>query len=189
MRLLLCRPNRTGLRASSRNTAAPARFASAQRVIFSTWCWGSPGEKVARKAFELDPSTFLEWRGRSRRHAWSIVLDAPPFFHDVRASSAQCAPTANVGGTRRHRTAELAHGITLVGWARLASIIIARLHRCVLFNFLAAARVENVASSLSKQGRSYDQPISCPHGHTISCGLPINRARFPRTSPHEVEIS
>ena len=31
---LLCRPNRTGLRASSRNTAAQARFASAQRVIF-----------------------------------------------------------------------------------------------------------------------------------------------------------
>ena len=103
-----------GLRASSRNTAAQARFASAQRVIFSTWCWGSPGEKVARKAFELEPSIFLEWRGRSRRHAWSIVLDTPSLFHDMRASAAQCAPTANVGGTRRHRTAEPAHGITLV---------------------------------------------------------------------------
>ena len=120
VRLLLCRPNRTGLRASSQNTAAQARFASAQRVIFSIWCWGSPGEKVARKAFELEPSIFLEWRERSRRHAWSIVFDAPSFFHDMRASAVkfhrrtQCAPTANLGVTRRHRTAEPAHGITLV---------------------------------------------------------------------------
>ena len=202
MRLLLCRPNRTGLRASSRNTAAQARFASAQRVIFSTWCWGSPGEKVARKAFELEPSIFLEWGGRSCRHAWSSFLDALSLFRDTRAFAValprrtQCAPTANVGGTRRHRTAELAHGITLVGWARLASIMsgtsLLELPDCIVvffFYLLAAARVEHVASSLSEQGRSYDQPISCPHGHAISCGQPINRARFPRTSPHEVEIS
>jgi len=107
--------------------ASEIRFGPAGNIL--DLVLGKSGRKGRPKGFRARAKMFLEWRGRSRRHAWSIVLDAPSFFHDMRASAVklhrrtQCAPTANVGGTRRHRTAELAHGITLVGWARLASIM------------------------------------------------------------------
>ena len=108
--------------------ASEIRFGPAGNIL--DLVLGKSGRKGRPQGFRARAKHFS---GMARTLSSSRVVDnswrAVVFFHDMRASAVafprrtQCAPTANVGGTRRHRTAELAHGITLVGWARLASIM------------------------------------------------------------------
>ena len=92
--------------------ASEIRFGPAGNIL--DLVLGKSGRKGRPKGFRARAKHFS---GMARTLSSSRVVDSSwraVVVHDMRASAAQCAPTANVGGTRRHRTAEPAHGITLV---------------------------------------------------------------------------